>query len=95
MNKEDIDDLLTVACCHSHNEICKEAHEYINDLQQRIEKAIELMYDKATFNLNDKYGKVFLELLETLQGETTEYKLPFDEEVQNGLDSLNIRKENK
>ena len=41
---------------------------YIYDLQKRIDKAIQIMYDKATFNLNDKYGKVFLELLEILGG---------------------------
>ncbi len=43
-----------------------------NELQNRINRAIELMYDKATFNLNDKYGKVFLEFLKILGGDVDE-----------------------
>lgn len=38
-------------------------------LQDRIDKAIEVMYDKGTFNLDNEYGKVFVELLEILKGE--------------------------
>ena len=43
--------------------------EQLDDLQQRIDKAIQIMYDKATFNLDDKYGKVFLEVLDILGGD--------------------------
>lgn len=37
-------------------------------LQDRIDKAIEIMYDKGTFNLDNEYGKVFVELLDILKG---------------------------
>lgn len=37
--------------------------------KQIIDKAIEVMYDKGTFNLDNEYGKVFVELLEILKGE--------------------------
>lgn len=36
--------------------------------KQRIERAIQTMYDKATFNLDNEYGEVFLEMLEILEG---------------------------
>lgn len=36
--------------------------------KQRIERAIQTMYDKGTFNLDNEYGEVFLEMLEILEG---------------------------
>ncbi len=41
---------------------------YVNSLENRIDKAIEIMYDKGTFNLDNEYGKVFAELLDILKG---------------------------
>lgn len=43
--------------------------QYLND---KIDKAIELMYNKGTFNLDTEYGKVFSELLDILQGSDKE-----------------------
>lgn len=45
----------------------REYEEY-QDLKERIDKAIEIMYDKGTFNLDNEYGKVFAELLDILKG---------------------------
>ena len=41
-------------------------------LQDRIDKTIEIMYDKGTFNLDNEYGKVFAELLDILKGSDKE-----------------------
>jgi len=42
------------------------------DLEERISKAIELMYNKGTFNIDTEYGKVFSDLLDILKGEDNE-----------------------
>lgn len=65
-------------------------YKRIEELQQRIDKAIEYIgYSKEISNPQD-YIKFERKLLEILRGKD-EYKLPFDEEVQSGLDSLSIR----
>lgn len=40
--------------------------------KQRIDKAIKSLYDKGTFNLDNEYGKVFLEILDILKGSDKE-----------------------
>lgn len=82
--------------------------EELYTLKSRINKAIEYIesnplvisceYDyfvKDLIQMEELFPKMsFIRtLLERLKGEP-KYKLPFDEEVQNGLDSLSIRKEN-
>ena len=42
---------------------------YPKDLQLIIDSAIEIIYNRGTFDLNDKYGQVFCDLLKTLEGD--------------------------
>lgn len=39
----------------------------IKELYAMRDEAIQILFDKGTFNLNDKYGIVFLDLLDILQ----------------------------
>ena len=41
---------------------------YCDRLERRIERAKQTMYNKGTFNLDNEYGEVFLEILEILEG---------------------------
>lgn len=98
MNKEELKEVLKgiVQQEFKNNLDSTRIFAYVQNLEQKIDKAIEYVNNhihQETFTgYMDSYE--LKKLLEILKGETN-YKFPFDEEVQNGLDSLSIRKEDE
>lgn len=55
MNEFNLEDLLTVACCQYHKDLCKNVYNYITNLQQENERLKEKYDNSKSHEINYKY----------------------------------------